>query len=209
MMRVRNILPLLLVLCVGPVLGQMGNPPREKDRVKDLKEKLQLTEDQTKKVETIFNNNKKKMDASFEKKERGSSDPRKMMDSIMSATDKEIEKILTKEQKEKFAKMIQDRKKEMRDMPPPPPQGRMDDERGMMPPERQFGFQDRMDRPERFDEPGMRQPLTPNMERRNCDKNMCPNCCSMRGGRILPPPPPEPFEEDDDDQMIPDDLFEL
>jgi protein CpxP len=194
-MKTYEILPLLLLLFTVSIFGQMGFPPNEKDRVKELKEKLLLTADQTKKVEAIFDNNRKKMDALFENGDRDGADPREMMDAMMNATDKEIEKVLTKKQKEKYSKIVQDRKKEMERMQPPPPQGRFEDERGMMRPERRLGFQNRMERLEEFVGSEMHRPLLPHMGELSRDKNMCPGCCCMESDNYMPP---EPLEEDDE-----------
>jgi len=205
-MRISKVVPLLVVLLVNPIFAQRGFPPNEKDRVKDLKEKLQLTDEQTKKVESIFNNNKKKMDASFENKDRGSSDPRKMMDSIMNATDKEIEKVLTKDQKTKYLKMIEERKEQMKKMPPPPPpQGRYEDDRGMIHPDRQLGFNDRMDRPEGCGRPEMQRPRPLRMGKCDREGNMCPGCC-MKNREMMPLPDSSDGEEE---MFLPDEPFDL
>ena len=103
------------------VFAQKGGPPERKNMVEELKEELNLTDTQVAKVEVIFNANKKKMDAIFEKKQQDESEFRKTMEEARENTDKEIEKILTEEQKALFKQFKEKHKKGMGEMPPPPP----------------------------------------------------------------------------------------
>lgn len=100
----------------GP--GQM----QPKERVKDLKTKLKLTDDQAAKIETIFTKDQKKMQSLFEKRDGGDFETmRKTMNALSDSTDTAINKLLTPEQKTKYKKITDDRKKEMENRPPPPP----------------------------------------------------------------------------------------
>ena len=115
--------------------AQKGFSP--KDRVTELKTKLELTDNQTKKIETIFEENHKKMDALFEKNKNDQESSRKAMKEIMDNTDKEIEKVLDKNQKAKYQQLIDERKNDMgRRMPPP--DHKFKDSKKMPPPPEDF-----------------------------------------------------------------------
>lgn len=149
-----------------------GSPPQKMDMVKELKTKLQLTDEQVKKIETIFTNNKKKNDSLFEKNSRDRETCRKAMDEIRKSTNSEIEKILTKEQKTKFKEMTE----KMGNRMPPPPQGCQNTDDRMRMHGNQFGLSER--------------------------RNGCRCCCEHQRMMLPPPPPQDgvdmlPLEEDD------------
>jgi Spy/CpxP family protein refolding chaperone len=107
----------------GPPPGGEGGPGQmsPKERVKDLKTKLNLTDDQAKKIEQIFTEDQKKMQAMFEKREEGGFEQmKKAMDAINEKSDAAINKILTAEQKTKYKKIVDERKKQQERMGPPP-----------------------------------------------------------------------------------------
>jgi len=81
--------------------------PRQstQDRVKALKERLSLTDDQSTKVESILNQAQEKM--------KGTSD-RSEFRKIMTDSNDQIEKILTDTQKTEFKKMQEERMSRMR-----------------------------------------------------------------------------------------------
>jgi hypothetical protein len=166
MRNLKAVLVVLILMSFSMIIAQpAGPPPQKMDMVKELKAKLQLTDEQVKKVETIFANNKKKIDSLFQKKNEDREADRKKMDEMRKSTNSEIEKILTKEQKAKFKEMTE--KMENR-MPPPPPDGMMNKEGGMRQPGgNQFGMRDKMP-----------------MQQQGCG---CP-CCQQQ--RMMPPPPP-------------------
>ena len=88
--------------------GMMMATPEE--RAKRLTERLSLTEDQTKKVQEIFKNADKERSEKMESV-RGDRDAmREQMTAIMANTDKQIEKILTDEQKKKYEELKKERR---------------------------------------------------------------------------------------------------
>ncbi|MFH1195214.1 MAG: hypothetical protein V1720_05850 [bacterium] len=112
---------LLSMFIVPAVFGQM-KPPSHRDMISDLKKKLELTDEQVKKIEALFEKNKPQMGQPHAGGAPGqpgkmNEDMKKKMDTINN----EIMKVLNEKQKEKFKKIIEDRKKDMGNMPPPPP----------------------------------------------------------------------------------------
>ena len=88
--------------------GMMMATPEE--RAKRLKERLSLTEEQTKKVHEIFKNSDKERQSKM-KSVRGDREAmREQMTAIMAGTDKEIEKLLTEEQKKKYGELKKERR---------------------------------------------------------------------------------------------------
>lgn len=104
--------------------GGPGGPGQQspKERVKDLITKLKLTDDQAAKIESIFTKEQKKMESMFENREGGGDfeTMRKTMDALQDSSTAAINKILTVEQKPLYKKILDDRKKEMAKMGPPP-----------------------------------------------------------------------------------------
>lgn len=119
-MKKAQLIFLLSVFIVPVLLGQM-KPPSNKDMISDLKTKLELTNDQVKKIEAIFEKNMPKMDKPPSDGEHGQPGARgEGMKKKIEEMNKEIMKTLNDKQKEKFKKILEDRKKEMGNMPPPP-----------------------------------------------------------------------------------------
>jgi periplasmic protein CpxP/Spy len=118
----------VLVYILAGVAYSQQKPPREPPReemLKHLTEKLKLTDDQVEKVELILNTTKNKMDIL---KEKMGNEKDKLMDEmqdIRKNEDKEIEKVLTDEQKKLFADLKKERSERrppMGDRQGPPPQ---------------------------------------------------------------------------------------
>ena len=90
--------------------AQMRKDPEE--RANELKEKLNLTDEQTEQVKQIYFN----ADNEIKSKVQGSGNREQMreaMKTIMSNTDNEILKIINDEQKEKYNEIIQEREERM------------------------------------------------------------------------------------------------
>jgi hypothetical protein len=211
MKKISAILILIVILMpFSLLLSQPEGPPHRMDMGKELKTKLQLTDEQAVKIETVFSNNEKKIDSLFEKTGDDKEAGRKAMDEIRKSTKSQIEKILTKEQKAKFQKIMEEMENRM---PPPPPQGRLDMENRMQQPEpgRQFGMmRNRMQQPGHGNQFGMRnrmqQPgpggqfeMSEKMDRMPV-RSGC-RCCEHQ--RMMPPPPP-----DDEDIISPEDVMD-
>lgn len=119
-MKQSSIIAFLTLLLFVNISAQREGPPEKKDMVKELKTALGLNDEQTKKIETIFNENRKKMDSMFDKKPGGQPQSRKEMDAMRESMDMEIEKILTEEQKKLFKQFKEKQKKEADVRMPPP-----------------------------------------------------------------------------------------
>lgn len=97
-----------------------GKKMTPKERAGELKEKLDLSEQQLVKIEKIFVETDKKMKAMFEKKSAEREEMHNAMNEVMESTDKEIMKNLNENQKKEFMKLLEERKSEMKKMGPPP-----------------------------------------------------------------------------------------
>lgn len=108
----------------GLAFAQM-KPPSSKDMVKDLEKRLELTDEQTERIEAIFEKYMPKTDRPPAGKPQGNKEM-KMGEGQkkMNEMDEEIAKVLNSEQKEKFKKIMEERKKNMDRMMPPPPGGK-------------------------------------------------------------------------------------
>ena len=103
---------LLLVLVQLSVINAQGrmNP---KERAADLKTKLELTDEQSQKIEAIFVETQQK---SKEIRDSTSGNREEMMKAIKplnEAADKKIDSILTDKQKEQYAKIKKERQERM------------------------------------------------------------------------------------------------
>jgi len=101
---------LVFTFLVTYTYAQMMKSPEQ--RAKDLKEKLNLTNEQTEKVEQIY----EKADSLFRNSLQGSGNRDQMkaaMKTLMNDTDAEILKILNDEQKEIYGSIMEDRKKQL------------------------------------------------------------------------------------------------
>jgi len=84
-----------------------------KERAEELKEKLNLTDEQTKQAEEIYIKADKEMKETMFEGARNRERLREAMETIMSNIDIKILKILNDEQKEKYNEMIQERNERM------------------------------------------------------------------------------------------------
>lgn len=118
----RNLLISLLILLgfVSSARAQKEPPGKENPMLNELKKELNLTAEQVKQIESIFESNFKKMEPPSEKKHAKPNDRKKPMDSIHEKIDSEIEKILTKEQQKKYKTIVENRISEMKKKMPPP-----------------------------------------------------------------------------------------
>lgn len=113
-------LPFPLVYAQADLLPAQGRDgrPQPKERLSHLKEMLKLTDDQSKKIETIFNNDKTQMDALLKKQKEEMEKFRNERDQVSENSDTEILNVLTEEQKTEFKSFLEERKNGMNDMPP-------------------------------------------------------------------------------------------
>lgn len=102
---------MLFMLFIISMSMAQPKPSTKEDRLKDLKEKLELTKVQIAKVGTILDSNQKKVDVLQDKKVGDRIRHMEAMKVIMDEGNAQIEKILTKAQKKKFAEMRKEREK--------------------------------------------------------------------------------------------------
>jgi len=100
----------LILFVSSSAISAQGRMTHE-ERVKQYKERLKLTDDQTKKVDAILKKSEQKRD---ELRDKGKMENmREEMTKIMDQTNEQIQKILKPAQKEEFKKMIEERKSRM------------------------------------------------------------------------------------------------
>ncbi|MBI3579773.1 MAG: hypothetical protein HY089_10235 [Ignavibacteriales bacterium] len=92
--------------------GMMRSP---EERAKQLKEQLKLDDEQVKKLEEIFKSAQEKMQEAMGSAQGDRDAMRKTMMDMMAKTDKEIEALLTKDQKKKYHEFKKDREKRMKE----------------------------------------------------------------------------------------------
>ncbi len=100
----------LITLFVMSISISAQNRMTPKERAQNLKEKLNLTEEQTQKVDSILTQSSEKM-KELRSENKGN---REQYRQIMQDTNNEIEKILTADQKQAYEKMLNERRKGMR-----------------------------------------------------------------------------------------------
>jgi Spy/CpxP family protein refolding chaperone len=96
--------------------GQRGMGPRgfsPEERVKQLKDSLSLSDEQTAKVKTIFEHQQQEMMAAREKAGDDREAMRSAMTEIRTKSDKAILEILNEKQKAKYTKMQEEQQKRM------------------------------------------------------------------------------------------------
>lgn len=91
--------------------GMMRSP---EERAKQLKERLKLDDEQTKKVEEIFKSAQDKMQEVMGNTQGDRDAMRKTMIDLRAKADKEIEALLTKDQKKKYDEVKKEQEKRMR-----------------------------------------------------------------------------------------------
>ncbi len=110
-------LVLLFLVSISAVIGQPRMDPKE--RVKELKERLNLNDKQTKQIEDILIKQSEEMQAIFSS---GGGDREAMRDKMMKLRDesnKKVEKVLNDKQKaeyKKYQEEMQARRQQMRPM---------------------------------------------------------------------------------------------
>jgi Spy/CpxP family protein refolding chaperone len=116
------------LFAVGVLIIMFGNAlqaqPRMRmsldERMKALTEQLTLTKVQADSIRKIYQQTDSLRTKLFESRQGDRSAIRDAMQKMQDSTDAKIEKLLTKEQIEKFNKIKQERR-QRREMPPPPP----------------------------------------------------------------------------------------
>jgi Spy/CpxP family protein refolding chaperone len=115
--------------------GRMNPEERINKQTAELKEKLALSEEQTAKVKAVLTKSMEEQRAEFEKRreemekarEEGQQMDREKMHAEMLARmekqDKQIEALLTPEQKTKYQEMVKERKERMKERRMGPPSG--------------------------------------------------------------------------------------
>lgn len=107
MIRIISFSALIVIMSLSISYTQPRRTPAE--RAKMLKEQLNLSDEQTAKVDSIYT----QADAKFQEASQDGFDRAKFR-AIMDSTNSEIEKILTADQKDAFNKFIQERRNRMR-----------------------------------------------------------------------------------------------
>lgn len=104
------ILIFTLTLFCNFIVNSQPKPPSKDGMIKELTERLQLTNAQVEKVKAIFEKTDKLMQSKMEKMNPGEmKPPMEGMEKIMKTQDEEIEKLLTEEQMELFDKYKKER----------------------------------------------------------------------------------------------------
>jgi len=88
--------------------------PTPAERAERLKERLALSDEQTKKAEAIFQKSQEATREGMMERMGDREAMREFMQKQMEATDKEIEKILTAEQKKKYEELKKERRQRRR-----------------------------------------------------------------------------------------------
>lgn len=110
-MKKISLMLIVMLLVSMSINAQMRRTPKE--RAENLKQRLELTDEQTKKVESIYTESEKKAMKLFEQSSGDREESMKSMREIMNESDAKIEKILNKKQKEAFKKIKEERMQRM------------------------------------------------------------------------------------------------
>ena len=122
-----------VILQVITINAQRGFSSKE--RVKELKEKLGLTDIQVKKIEAIFDKNQEKIDSRLKSVWKITKQWGNKYFEMIENSDKEILKLLDDKQKAEYKKLIKERRENREErMSPPPPDRPYDDDDRMPPP---------------------------------------------------------------------------
>lgn len=125
-MKARISLFVLLVVFLFSMVSyaQPGPPPPQKgELLKQLKERLELSSSQVKKIETILSESQKRLEEFRPERNNGERPPMEKMEELVKKQDSEIAKVLDEEQQKEFAKMKRERdmkRPPMGDRPEPP-----------------------------------------------------------------------------------------
>jgi periplasmic protein CpxP/Spy len=106
MRRILGFSVIIIVMTFTVTNAQNRRTPEE--RAKMLKERLNLTDEQTSKVDSIYTESDKK----FQDVSQNGFD-RAQFRAIMDSTNSEIEKLLTDKQKDGFSKLLEERRNRM------------------------------------------------------------------------------------------------
>jgi len=123
MKNIKFILTALFALGVAIALQAQPFPPSGEFRLKHLKKALQLTDEQSEKIKTIFKATNTKLSELQNKEEMEREKEMEELDKIFAAQDTEIEKVLTDTQKKKYSKIKDDREERGPGEFGPPPGG--------------------------------------------------------------------------------------
>jgi len=119
-----NLFVLLVVFLFSIVSYAQPGPPLQKgELLKQLKERLELSSSQVKKIETILTESQKKLEEFRPERNNGERPPMEKMEELIKKQDSEIAKVLDEEQQKEFAKMRKERESHrppMGDIPEPP-----------------------------------------------------------------------------------------
>jgi protein CpxP len=107
MLRNVSFLIIMILMSLSMINAQPRRTPAE--RAKMLKEQLNLSDQQTAKVDSIYT----EADTKFQAASQNGFDRTKFR-AIMDTTNTEIEKILTSDQKDAFKKILEERRNRMR-----------------------------------------------------------------------------------------------
>lgn len=110
-MKKLSLMLIVMLLVSFSMNAQMRRTPKE--RAENLKQRLELTNEQTKKVETIYTESEKKAMKIFEENSGNREENMKSFRKIMEESDAQIDKILNKKQKEAFKKFKEERMQRM------------------------------------------------------------------------------------------------
>jgi succinate dehydrogenase flavin-adding protein (antitoxin of CptAB toxin-antitoxin module) len=108
MKLLKLVLAAALILPAFTVLKAQPMPPSKEHRAAHLKKALQLSDEQAEKVKGIFKATDAKLTELQSKNESTRDNEMKELDKIFAEQDREIEKILTDQQKKKYEKLRED-----------------------------------------------------------------------------------------------------
>ena len=112
-MRQSSLIFLAIILLISFSANAQMMRMNPKERAEELKEKLELSDEQTKQVEEIYIKTDNEIKETNREGSRNREQLRDAMETIMSNTDNEILKILNDAQKEKYKEIIRERKERM------------------------------------------------------------------------------------------------
>jgi Spy/CpxP family protein refolding chaperone len=123
---IKTILPAIVVTAMLILLGgtAKAQPPMRMsldERIKSLTEQLSLTKVQADSIRKIYQQADSVRTKLFEARQGDRSGMRETMQKMQDSTNTKVERLLTKEQKEKFIKINKERR-QRQGQPPPPPQ---------------------------------------------------------------------------------------
>lgn len=109
-MKYRPVLAVLIFSGLSAMGQAQPMMPTPAERAERLKERLALSDEQAKKAEAIFQKSQERTREGMMKRMGDREAMREFMQKQMEATDKEIERILTAEQKKKYEELKKERR---------------------------------------------------------------------------------------------------